>query len=574
MYHPPPPPDPNQGVYYHPQPPQVPSQPAMPAQQQAMAYGTMPPPANASKRAHDDEAQRMSQQGDDAPPPNKRSRLSVAEPDTSGFGEGDISMDSSGVFDDMADYSRVAPPAGTRLANKPSRPVASTQANEDDENVLVQEASPSTSRVTARGRQRLMAILEATEDDDIDLDAFIAAGPSSPKGSPNHMSRADDFDIDQIIDDKGHSALHWATSLARVKLVDQLIARGADIYRGNFAGETPLVRAALTNNHADRGSFADLLDKHLGPTLRTVDKAHRTVLHHIANVAAVKGRAASANVYLTAVLEYLAKHESEQEMREFVNIQDMAGDTALNVAARVGNATHIKLLLEAGADKSKANLMGLRPADFGVAVEDLGTATANGSSRPPLTRTRSSAAKKCEGVMQRESELGSLLATSNTSSSGLTETLSGLQKDFAAELGEKSENLEKLQKDVIAATRDLASVRQQLKTLRDTHDARKALEQKVSNLQRIREEEESYDWYLQTSSSSASSTDTSSEFTIPDDADVPYLRTFMDWQRHTKETMQKKRAENDKIQEAASKRFRKVMGLVLKIAEDQVEMVS
>lgn len=328
-------------------------------------------------------------------------------------------MDSSGgggVFDDMADYSRVAPPAGTRLANKPSRPLALSASaaaagqnnndDDDDENAaaLIEEASPSAARISVRGRQRLMAILEATEEEDVDLDAFIAPGPSSPsKSSPNHTTRTDDFDIDQIIDDKGHSALHWATSLARIKLVDQLIARGADVHRGNFAGETPLVRAALTNNHADRGTFADLLERHLGPTLRTVDKSHKTVLHHIANVAGVKGRAASANVYLTAVLSYLAQHESEQELREFVNIQDMAGDTALNVAARVGNATHIKLLLEAGADKNKANLMGLRPADFGVALEDLGTANGNGVARPPLVRARSSATKKCEGVMQRES---------------------------------------------------------------------------------------------------------------------------------------------------------------------------
>jgi regulatory protein SWI6 len=52
------------------------------------------------------------------------------------------------------------------------------------------------------------------------------------------------------------------------------------------------------------------------------------------------------------------------------------GDTALNVAARVGNKGLITLLLDAGADKAKANKLGLRPVDFGVEQEALSVAPA------------------------------------------------------------------------------------------------------------------------------------------------------------------------------------------------------
>lgn len=272
-----------------------------------------------------------------------------------------LGLDDSNVFDDMADYARASPPPGTRFATKPSRPVVVNGSGG------ASEASPSAQRNSLKSRNKLLAILEAQEDAEVDLGAFMALG--TPKSSPIRPSGVEELDVDQVIDDKGHTALHWATSLARDKLVDQLIAQGADIHRGNFAGETPLIRAALTNNNAERNSFSELLERHLGPSLRTVDRSHKTVLHHIANVANVKGRVGSANAYMSAVIEYLARHDPQPEMREFVNIQDLAGDTALNIAARVGNTTHIKLLLEAGADKTKANNMGLRPSDFGVALE-------------------------------------------------------------------------------------------------------------------------------------------------------------------------------------------------------------
>ena len=52
-----------------------------------------------------------------------------------------------------------------------------------------------------------------------------------------------------------------------------------------------------------------------------------------------------------------------------MDVQDVHGDTALNIAARVGNRGLVKLLLDAGADKARANKLGLKPQDFGVEVE-------------------------------------------------------------------------------------------------------------------------------------------------------------------------------------------------------------
>lgn len=173
-----------------------------------------------------------------------------------------------------------------------------------------------------------------------------------------------DVDLDTAIDDNEHTALHWAAALARVPIVQALVNVRADMFRGNNVGETPLMRAVLVTNNSDQDTFPQLLDV-LGPSLRTVDEAGRTVLHHAALVAGVKGRASSARYYMESVLEHVARHEQGQ-FRELVDAQDSNGDTALNIAARVGNRGLVRILIEVGADKMRPNKLGLRPGDFGV----------------------------------------------------------------------------------------------------------------------------------------------------------------------------------------------------------------
>ena len=140
------------------------------------------------------------------------------------------------------------------------------------------------------------------------------------------------------------------------------------MHRGNFVGESALIRAVLTTNNADRNNLGALLDNHLGESIKTIDNNHRTVLHHVALVAGIKGRATSANYYMSTLLEWIALHEDENMMKALVNSRDLQGDTPLNVAARVGNKNLVKLLLEAGADPSRANKIGLRPTDYGLDV--------------------------------------------------------------------------------------------------------------------------------------------------------------------------------------------------------------
>lgn len=192
-------------------------------------------------------------------------------------------------------------------------------------------------------------------------------------------------ELEMPVDNTAHTALSWAATLARVPLLKTFIAKGASIFRVNRAGETALMKACVVTNNLDQNTFTDILEL-LGPTIELRDARGRTVLHHIAVTSAVKGRSQASKYYLESLLEFVVRQgsapNSQQSfssgmpvpksmgigrfMSEIVNVQDKSGDTALNIAARIGNRSIISQLLEVGADPSISNRSNLCPIDFGI----------------------------------------------------------------------------------------------------------------------------------------------------------------------------------------------------------------
>jgi hypothetical protein len=85
-------------------------------------------------------------------------------------------------------------------------------------------------------------------------------------------------------------------------------------------------------------------------------------------LAGVKGRAVAARYYLDQILLWIAQQQGG-DFRSLVDLQDEHGDTALNIAARVGNRGLVRTLLDVGANRILPNKLGLRPGDFGVETE-------------------------------------------------------------------------------------------------------------------------------------------------------------------------------------------------------------
>lgn len=332
----------------------------------------------------------------------------------------------------------------------------------------------------------------------------LGASTNSDTIEPTNIiaSFPDDLDPDTPIDDHLHTALHWAAALARIPTAKALIESGADPSRGNGLGETPLMRAVLVTNNFDSETFAPLNGSEgilslLAPSIRTTDDADRTVLHHIALVAGIKGRSAAARHYMESILDWVLTTEedaSKEDIRTFLNAQDANGDTALNIAARVGSRPIVRMLLESGVDSLIPNKLGLRAGDFGLldeglllptegemAVETLQNETprASTSNLPldPATNQPISSAQQSASILET-----------------LQNLLSTYSSDFKTELSARSDSLENTRNQLFIATKELKEQRAQVAALKEKVRAVELSQWRIKNLERALEDEDKFDW--------------------------------------------------------------------------------
>ncbi|CAK5274055.1 unnamed protein product [Mycena citricolor] len=352
-----------------------------------------------------------------------------------------------------------APPANityeTRFASKPSIP---------------RNIDP-TAPIRDQRRQSAISAICNTDDPHAVLDLLRELTPEAVVNTSN--TNPPPFDADTILDDQGHSALHIAAGLAHLRTVASLIVQGADIHRGNHLGETPLMRACLGTHACDNCTF-DTLITTLGSSVRTLDTSRKSVLHHVASVAGVKGRAAIARYYLDKIFYYIAQNQGGQ-FKTFVDLQDEHGDTALNIAARVGNRSMVRTLLDVGANRMLPNKLGLRPGDFGVETEELSTAPAD-----ILTSLRSGPpppVQKSQDVI-----------------ADMTSMIQGLSNEFQHEIKSKQDALDVTQAHLRAATRELSEQRKQIQTWQTRCGELDQVHQRIRNLEKALVDEDQFDW--------------------------------------------------------------------------------
>lgn len=283
------------------------------------------------------------------------------------------------------------------------------------------------------------------------------------------------FDIDTVLDDQGHTVLHLAASLARQRIVDAVIANGADIHRGNYLGETPLIRACLATNNADQQCF-DTLVESLHLSIRTLDTSRKSVLHHIVALAGIKGRAVPARYYLDQILFWIAQHQGG-DFRSLVDLQDEHGDTALNIAARVGNRSLVRTLLDVDANRTLPNKLGLRPGDFGVETEELSGGLKAEDILSSLRSGPSVPVQKSQDVV-----------------ADMTAMIQSLSTDFQAELKVKQDALDVTQAHLRAATRELSEKRKQIQAWQARCAELDQITQRVRNVEKAVSEEDYFDW--------------------------------------------------------------------------------
>ncbi|THU87994.1 hypothetical protein K435DRAFT_782260 [Dendrothele bispora CBS 962.96] len=284
------------------------------------------------------------------------------------------------------------------------------------------------------------------------------------------------IDVDTILDDQGHTALHLASSLSRLSTVQALISHGADIHRGNHLGETPLIRTILATHASSNQSLSTLLQVGLSQSILTIDTSRKSVIHHVASLAGVKGRGVAARYYMDQIFYWIA-NQMGGDFGCIIDLQDEHGDTALNIAARVGSRTLVRTLLDVGANRTLMNKLGLKPGDFGVESEEL-----NGGPRAE------------DIVSMLRSAPPAPVQKSQDVISDMTAMIQGLASDFQTEIKVKQDSLDVTQAHLRAATRELSEQRKQIQAWQSRCAELELLSQRTKNLEKAIQDEDQWDW--------------------------------------------------------------------------------
>ncbi|ORZ19253.1 hypothetical protein BCR41DRAFT_304020 [Lobosporangium transversale] len=270
-------------------------------------------------------------------------------------------------------YQRDSSPSVRSKMNR--RSTSRTRASDQDDRKSTASSTMTASAIAGGGASTAMMNTPLSTSSsrgpyaETLLEYFISDGVSGlPKILTNPPA---DIDFNVVIDDEGHTALHWAAAMGKVDVVKLLIQSahgGVDTYKVNTDGQTALMRSVLFSNNFDQRCFPALLEL-LQKTIFTIDKDDKTVFHHVAETAGQRGKIHAARYYLECLLEKLAQHPSE--LASIINVQDHVGDTALTIAARlkIGGKRVVKMLVDAGADLKIRNHNGKNAEDYLLEAE-------------------------------------------------------------------------------------------------------------------------------------------------------------------------------------------------------------
>lgn len=320
------------------------------------------------------------------------------------------------------------------------------------------------------------------------LDYFVSESPDVPDFL---LRPPPDFDPNVTIDDDGHTALHWASAMGRLQVVKLLLAAGADIFRPNGAGQTPLMRAVMFTNNYDLRKFPELYDQLRRATLN-IDHHDRSVFHHIVELALHKGKTAAARYYLETVLSRVK--EFPGDMANVLNYHDDDGETCLTLAARAQSRSLVKLIIEAGGDPLIKNAHGKSAQDYVLEDERLRNgeqyagASGAGASLVGQIQAIVSAAAAAQSQQLFQSQAAQQVTTRGIPQ--MSELLSSMASTYESELAEKEKDaaqasalLGNIQSELVESQTTLANLQRNLQaqspTLEQLRDREHQLEKQL-----------------------------------------------------------------------------------------------
>lgn len=170
-----------------------------------------------------------------------------------------------------------------------------------------------------------------------------------------------DFNINEAIDDEGHTTLHWAASIGNVPLVHLLLSKGASALVVSNHGLNPLSKCVSFNNCHDMKNFPQIVDL-LEVCLINTDINGRTPLHYLCQFSKVSSKLTALTYYLQNIFSKLTIMSTKNGasgvnlIKNVLDHQDVNGDTCLHLAARAGCTQFVKFLLSNSARDDLLNV--------------------------------------------------------------------------------------------------------------------------------------------------------------------------------------------------------------------------
>ena len=170
-----------------------------------------------------------------------------------------------------------------------------------------------------------------------------------------------DFNINEPIDDEGHTPLHWSASIGNYHMIHILLSKGASPLVVNNFGLNPLSKLVSFNNCFELQNFPKVLDD-LELCLINTDINGRTPLHYICQFSKMKSKHDSLRYYVNHILNKLSSLSSQNPskqvdlLKNVLDHQDVNGDTCLHLAARSGSSKIARYLLDHGSRDDLENI--------------------------------------------------------------------------------------------------------------------------------------------------------------------------------------------------------------------------
>ncbi|RGB39777.1 hypothetical protein C1646_689232 [Rhizophagus diaphanus] len=319
---------------------------------------------------------------------------------------------------------------------------------------------------------------------------FTTNGTSIPDFILNPPS---DFDPNIVIDQQGHTALHWAAAMANLEMTHLLSKAGSDLDRGNIHGETALMRSVMFPYNFDNKCFSDMVQI-LHTTIPNLDINDQTVLHHVAIFASSKGRIAPSKYYMEILLSNLALHPNEEYRKAIINKQNHEGDTALNISAKFANKKLVRFLMDAGADPQIRNAIGKNAEDYIVELDHEAKSRAAAAAAEHHHQVQLHNIPPVSSIESQEPPVTTITAgeTPVTSSTGvqisqnfipsITSILQEFENSYQLQIQEKERELSASRARLDNVNNDLNKTRSVIDALKDKYRVLPARKERINEL--------------------------------------------------------------------------------------------